>query len=73
VTVQLFLEEGAAQQLKAEEQQRVLVLYLIFLSPFTNLIPNPSCKDEFHLAYKVSPPTFFFAFEAHGLGVQQAH
>jgi len=72
VTVTYSSEEVAAQQLKAEEQQRVLGfipnLYVTYESH-----PEPlTTRMKFHLAYKSLTNPFFFARTAAWAGVQQA-
>jgi hypothetical protein len=72
VTVSYSSKEVAAQQLKAEEHQRVLGF---IPNIYVTYEPHPeplSTKMKFHLAYKgLSHPTFF-AFEALWAGVEQA-
>src|SRR5260370_24970507 len=72
VTVTYSSKEGAAQQLKAEEQQRVLrfipnlyVTYEPHREPLTT-------KMKFHLAYKDLTHPVFFVRVAAWAGVQQA-
>jgi len=72
VTVTYSSKEGAAQQLKAEEHQRVLGfipnIYVTYESH-----PEPlSTKMKFHLAYKGLTHPTFFAFEGLWAGVEQA-
>ena len=72
VTVSYSSKEVAAQQLKAEEHQRVLGfipnIYVTYESH-----PEPlTAKMKFHLAYKGLTQPTFFAFEALWAGVQQA-
>jgi len=72
VTVTYSSEEVAAQQLKAEEQQRVLSfipnMYVVY-EPH----PEPlTSRMKFHLAYKSLTNPFFFARTAAWAGVQQA-
>jgi hypothetical protein len=72
VTVTYSSEEVAAQQLKAEEQQRVLGfipnMYVVY-EPH----PEPlTTRMKFHLAYKSLTNPFFFARTAAWAGVQQA-
>ena len=72
VTVSYSSEEVAAQQLKAEEQQRVLGF---IPNIFVTYEPHPeplTAKMKFHLAYKGLTHPTFFAFEAAWAGVQQA-
>ena len=72
VTVSYSSKEVAAQQLKVEEQQRVLrfipntyVVYEPHPEPLTG-------KMKFHLAYKSLTNPFFFARTSAWAGVQQA-
>jgi hypothetical protein len=72
VTVSYSSKEVAAQQLKAEEQQRVLSfipnMYVVY-EPH----PEPlTTRMKFHLAYKSLTNPFFFARTAAWAGVQQA-
>jgi hypothetical protein len=72
VTVSYSSKEVAAQQLKAEEQQRVLSfipnMYVVY-EPH----PEPlTTTMKFHLAYKSLTNPFFFARTAAWAGVQQA-
>ena len=72
VTVSYSTKEVAAQQLKVEEQQRVLSfipnMYVVY-EPH----PEPlTTKMKFHLAYKSLTNPFFFARTAAWAGVQQA-
>jgi Carboxypeptidase regulatory-like domain len=72
VTVTYSSEEVAAQQLKAEEQQRVFGfipnIYVVY-EPH----PEPlTARMKFHLAYKGLTHPTFFAVEAAWAGVQQA-
>jgi hypothetical protein len=72
VTVTYSSKEVAAQQLKAEEHQRVLGfipnIYVTYESH-----PEPlSTKMKFHLAYKGLTHPTFFAFEGLWAGVEQA-
>jgi Carboxypeptidase regulatory-like domain len=72
VTVSYSSKEVAAQQLKAEEQQRVLGF---IPNIFVTYEPHPeplTAKMKFHLAYKGLTHPTFFAFEAAWAGVQQA-
>jgi hypothetical protein len=72
VTVSYSSEEVAAQQLKAEEQQRVLGF---IPNIFVTYEPHPeplTAKMKFHLAYKGLTHPTFFAFEAAWAGVHQA-
>ena len=72
VTVSYSSKEVAAQQLKAEEQQRVLGF---IPNMFVTYEPHPeplTAKMKFHLAYKGLTHPTFFAFEAAWAGVQQA-
>jgi hypothetical protein len=72
ITVSYSSKEIAAQQLTAEENQRVLGF---IPNIFVTYEPHPeplTAKMKFHLAYKgVTHPTFF-AFQALWAGVQQA-
>jgi len=72
VTVSYSSKEVATQQLKAEEQQRVLRfipnMYVVY-EPH----PEPlTAKMKFHLAYKSLSNPFFFGRTAAWAGVQQA-
>lgn len=72
VTVSYSSREVAAEQLKAEEQQRVLSfipnMYVVY-EPH----PEPlTTRMKFHLAYKSLTNPFFFARTAAWAGVQQA-
>ena len=72
VTVSYSSKEVATQQLKAEEQQRVLGfipnMYVVY-EPH----PEPlTTRMKFHLAYKSLTNPFFFARTAAWAGVQQA-
>ena len=72
ITVSYSSKEVAAQQLKAEEQQRVLSfipnMYVVY-EPH----PEPlTTRMKFHLAYKSLTNPFFFARTAAWAGVQQA-
>ena len=72
VTVSYSSKEVATQQLKVEEQQRVLGfvpnMYVVY-EPH----PEPlTTKMKFHLAYKSLTNPFFFARTAAWAGVQQA-
>jgi hypothetical protein len=72
VTVSYSSKEVAVQQLKAEEQQRVLSfipnMYVVY-EPH----PEPlTTRMKFHLAYKSLTNPFFFARTAAWAGVQQA-
>jgi len=72
VTVSYSSKEVAAQQLKTEEQQRVLGF---IPNIFVTYEPHPeplTAKMKFHLAYKGLTHPTFFAFEAAWAGVQQA-
>lgn len=72
VTVSYSSKEVAAQQVKAEEQQRVLGF---IPNIFVTYEPHPeplTAKMKFHLAYKGLTHPTFFAFEAAWAGVQQA-
>jgi hypothetical protein len=72
VTVSYSSKEVAAQQLKAEEHQRVLgFIPNIFVTYEAH--PEPlTAKMKFHLAYKGLTHPTFFAFEALWTGVQQS-
>ena len=72
VTVSYSSKEVAAQQLKVEEQQRVLGvipnIYVVY-EPH----PEPlTTRMKFHMAYKSLTNPFFFARTAAWAGVQQA-
>jgi hypothetical protein len=72
VTVSYSSKEVATQQLKAEEQQRVLSfipnMYVVY-EPH----PEPlTTRMKFHMAYKSLTNPFFFARTAGWSGVQQA-
>src|SRR5215470_16026219 len=72
VTVSYSSKEVAAQQLKAEEHQRVLGF---IPNIFVTYEPHPeplTAKMKFHLAYKGLTHPTFFAFEALWAGVEQA-
>src|SRR6201998_2528914 len=72
VTVSYSSKEVAAQQLKAEEQQRVLGF---IPNIFVTYEPHPealTAKMKFHLAYKGLTHPTFIAFEALWAGVEQA-
>jgi Carboxypeptidase regulatory-like domain len=72
VTVSYSSREVAAQQLKAEEHQRVLGF---IPNIFVTYEPHPeplTAKMKFHLAYKGLTHPTFFAFEAVWAGVEQA-
>lgn len=72
VTVSYSSKEVAAQQLKAEEQQRVLGF---IPNIFVTYEPHPeplTAKMKFHLTYKGLTHPTFFAFEAAWAGVEQA-
>ena len=72
VTVTYSSKEVAAQQLKAEEQQRVLGF---IPNMFVTYEPHPeplTTGMKFHLAYKGLTHPTFFAFEALWAGVEQA-
>src|SRR5215469_11722308 len=72
VTVTYSSKQVAAQQLKAEEQQRVLgFIPNIFVTYERH--PEPlTARMKFHLAYKGLTHPTFFGFEALWAGVQQA-
>jgi hypothetical protein len=72
VTVTYSSKEVAAQQLKVEEQQRVLGF---IPNIFVTYDPHPeplTTGMKFHLAYKGLTHPTFFGFEALWAGVQQA-
>src|SRR5215467_70669 len=72
VTVTYSSKEVAAEQLKAEEHQRVLGF---IPNIYVTYEPHPeplSAKMKFHLAYKGLTHPTFFAFEAMWAGVEQA-
>jgi len=72
VTVTYSSKEVAAQQLKAEEHQRVLGF---IPNIYVTYEPHPeplTAKMKFHLAYKGLTHPTFFAFEAMWAGVEQA-
>jgi Carboxypeptidase regulatory-like domain len=72
VTVSYSSKEIAAQQLKAEEQQRVLGF---IPNIFVTYEPHPeplTAKMKFHLTYKGLTHPTFFAFEGLWAGVEQA-
>ncbi len=72
VTVGYSSKEVAKQQLKAEEQQRVL---LFIPNIYVTYDPHPeplTAKMKFHLAYKGLTHPTFFGLEAAWAGVQQA-
>src|SRR5215813_10848303 len=72
VTVTYSSKEVAAQQLKAEEHQRVLAF---IPNIFVTYEPHPeplTATMKFHLAYKGLTHPTFFAFEALWAGVEQA-
>ena len=73
VTVSYSSKEVATQQLKAEEQQRILSFI-----PNTYVVyePHPeplTARMKFHMAYKSLTNPFFFGRTAAWAGVQQAH
>jgi hypothetical protein len=71
VTVNYSSKEVAAQQLKAEEHQRVLGF---IPNIYVTYEPHPeplTAKMKFHLAYKGLTHPTFFAFEALWAGVEQ--
>jgi hypothetical protein len=71
VTVTYSSNEVAAQQLKAEEQQRVLGF---IPNIYVTYEPHPeplTAKMKFHLAYKGLTHPTFFAFEGLWAGVEQ--
>jgi Carboxypeptidase regulatory-like domain len=72
VTVGYSSKEVAAQQLKSEEQQRIL---RFIPNMFVTYEPHPeplTAKMKFHLAYKGLTHPTFFALEAAWAGVEQA-
>jgi len=72
VTVSYSSKQVAAQQLKVEEQQRVLGF---IPNIFVTYEPHPeplTASMKFHLAYKGLTHPTFFAFEALWSGVQQS-
>jgi len=72
VTVTYFSKEVAAQQLKTEEQQRVLGF---IPNIYVTYEPHPeplTAKMKFHLTYKGLTHPTFFAFEGLWAGVEQA-
>jgi hypothetical protein len=72
VTVTYFSKEVATQQLKTEEQQRVLGF---IPNIYVTYEPHPeplTAKMKFHLAYKGLTHPTFFAFEGLWAGVEQA-
>jgi hypothetical protein len=72
ITVTYSSQEVAAQQLKAEERQRVLGF---IPNIYVTYEPHPeplTAKMKFHLAYKGLTHPTFFAFEGMWAGVQQA-
>jgi len=72
VTVSYSSQEVAAQQLKAEEHQRVLGF---IPNIYVTYEPHPeplTTKMKFHLAYKGLTHPTFFAFEALWASVEQA-
>jgi hypothetical protein len=72
VTVSYSSKQVAAQQLKVEEQQRVLGF---IPNIFVTYEPHPeplTASMKFHLAYKGLTHPTFFAFEALWAGVEQA-
>jgi hypothetical protein len=72
VTVSYSSKEIAAQQLKAEEQQRVL---RFIPNMYVTYEPHPeplTTSMKFHLAYKSLTHPTFFILEASWAGVQQA-
>jgi hypothetical protein len=72
VTVSYSSKEVAAQQLKAEEHQRVLGF---IPNIYVTYEPHPeplTTKMKFHLAYKGLTHPTFFAFEGMWAGVEQA-
>jgi hypothetical protein len=72
ITVTDSSKEVAAQQLKAEEHQRVLGF---IPNMYVTYEPHPeplTAKMKFHLAYKGLTHPTFFAFEALSAGAEQA-
>jgi hypothetical protein len=72
ITVSYSSKEVAAQQLKAEEHQRV---FGFIPNIFVTYEPHPeplTARMKFHLAYKGLTHPTFFAFQALWAGVQQA-
>jgi len=72
VTVTYSSKEAAAEQLKAEEHQRVLGF---IPNIYVTYEPHPeplTTKMKFHLAYKGLTHPAFFAFEGMWAGVEQA-
>ncbi len=72
VTVTYSSQEVATQQLKAEEQQRIL---RFIPNLYVTYEPHPeplTAKMKFHLAYKSLTDPVFFASTAAWAGVQQA-
>lgn len=72
VTVSYSSKEVAAQQLKAEEHQRIIGF---IPNMFVTYEPHPeplTAKMKFHLTYKGLTHPTFFAFEALWAGVEQA-
>jgi hypothetical protein len=72
VTVSYSSKEVAAQQLKAEEHQRV---FGFIPNMYVTYEPHPeplTAKMKFHLAYKGLTHPTFFGFEALWAGVEQA-
>lgn len=72
MTVSYSSKQVAAQQLKAEEQQRV---FGFIPNMFVTYEPHPeplTAKMKFHLTYKGITHPAFFGFEALWAGVQQA-
>src|SRR5215467_78931 len=72
VTVTYSSKEAAAQQLKAEEHQRVLGF---IPNIYVTYEPHPeplTTQMKFHLAYKGLTHPAFFAFEGMWAGVEQA-
>src|SRR6202162_4878300 len=72
VTVSYSSKEVAAQQLKAEEQQRVLAF---IPNTYVTYEPHPeplTTGMKFHLAYKSLTNAFFFGRTVAWAGVQQA-
>lgn len=72
ITVTYSSAEVAAQQLKAEERQRI---FAFIPNIYVTYEPHPeplTTKMKFHLAYKGLTHPTFFAFEALWAGVEQA-
>jgi carboxypeptidase family protein len=72
VTVSYSSKEIAAQQLKAEEHQRVLGFIPNIYVTYERHPEPLTTKMKFHLAYKGLTHPTFFGFEAFWAGVEQA-